>query len=50
MSHWFDSAIPVQATGSRTQWIDTGAPLTDSPPAPPNVTSRFYKVSEIVTP
>ena len=50
MSHWFYSAIPVQATGSRTQWIDTGAPLTDSPPAPPNVTSRFYKVSEIVTP
>ncbi len=50
MSHWYDSAIPVQAGGSRMQWIDTGAPLTDSPPAPPNVTSRFYKVSEIVTP
>ena len=50
MSHWFYSAIPLQATGSRTQWIDSGAPLTDSPPAPPNVTSRFYKVSEIVTP
>ena len=48
MSHWFYAAIPVQATGSRTQWIDTGAPLTDSPPS--SVTSRFYKVSEIVTP
>ena len=50
MSHWLDSQTPIQATATKTQWIDNGAPFTDSPPAPPSVTSRFYKVGEITTP
>jgi hypothetical protein len=48
--HWFDSPVPVQAGGSRLQWIDSGAPLTNLTPADPSVTSRYYRVNEITGP
>jgi hypothetical protein len=38
----------MQASGTQTQWIDNGAPLTDSPPS--SVTSCFYNVTEIPAP
>ena len=48
MSHRKDSPVPIQAGGTQTQWIDNGAPLTDSPPS--SVTSRFYSVFQIPAP
>jgi uncharacterized repeat protein (TIGR01451 family) len=48
MVNWFDSPVPIQAGGSKTQWIDDGAPFTNAPPA--SVNSRFYVVNEIDTP
>ena len=50
MVHWFDSPVPLQAGGSKTQWIDDGAPFTNVSPADPSVTSRFYLVNEITAP
>jgi hypothetical protein len=46
--NWFDSQVPIQASGTQTQWIDNGAPLTSSPPS--TVPSRFYYVRQIPTP
>lgn len=48
MVHWFDCPVPIQAGNSKMQWIDSGPPFTNVPPA--NVPSRFYIVNEIVTP
>jgi len=48
MVNWFDCPVPIQAGGSKVQWIDDGAPFTNVPPA--SVNSRFYIVNEIVTP
>ena len=48
--NWFDCQVPIQAGGTRMQWIDTGAPLTNISPADPSVTSRFYLVNEITAP
>ncbi len=45
---WSDSPVPVQAAGTRMQWIDSGPPFTDVSPA--NAPSRFYRVNEIPTP
>ncbi|MGC4013569.1 MAG: putative Ig domain-containing protein, partial [Luteolibacter sp.] len=50
MTNWFDSPVPLQAGGSKTQWIDSGAPFTSISPADPSVTSRFYIVNEIAAP
>jgi len=47
---WFDSPVPVQAGGSRLQWIDSGPPLTDFSPADPAVARRFYRVNQITSP
>ena len=48
--NWFDCQVPIQAGGTRMQWIDTGAPITNISPADPSVTSRFYLINEINTP
>ena len=48
MSNWYDSSVPIQASATQAQWIDNGAPLTDSPPS--SVTSRFYYVTQIPAP
>jgi uncharacterized repeat protein (TIGR01451 family) len=48
MVNWFDCPVPIQAGGSKVQWIDDGAPFTNVPPA--SVNSRFYIVNEIDTP
>jgi len=50
MVNWFDSPVPILAGGTRTQWTDTGAPLTNISPADPAVTCRFYLINEINTP
>ncbi|MFD0894868.1 DUF11 domain-containing protein [Luteolibacter ambystomatis] len=50
MVHWNDCPVPLQAGGSKTQWIDSGAPFTNISPADPSVTSRFYIVNEIPAP
>jgi hypothetical protein len=46
MATWFPSATPIQAPANQVQWIDTGAPFTQTPPAG----SRFYMVTEIPAP
>ncbi|MES2441059.1 MAG: Ig-like domain-containing protein [Verrucomicrobiota bacterium] len=46
--HWFDSPVPLQAGSNRMQWIDSGAPFTNVPPA--QAGSRFYLVNEIEAP
>ncbi|HEY8962349.1 MAG TPA: hypothetical protein VIM57_09100, partial [Luteolibacter sp.] len=48
MVNWFDCPVPIQAGGSKVQWIDDGAPFTNVPPS--SVPTRFYIVNEIVTP
>jgi uncharacterized repeat protein (TIGR01451 family) len=48
MLHWQDCPVPLQAAGSRMQWIDSGAPFTDVSPA--IAKSRFYIVNEIAAP
>jgi hypothetical protein len=48
LTNWFDSQVPIQASGTQTQWIDNGAPLTSAPPS--TVKSRFYYVRQIPTP
>ena len=48
--NWFDCPVPIQAGGTRTQWTDCGAPLTNPSPADPSVTRRFYLVNEINAP
>ena len=48
MVNWFDCPVPIQAGGSKVQWIDDGAPFTNVPPT--SVPSRFYIVNEIDTP
>ena len=49
LTKWFESAVPIQASNNRMQWIDSGAPFTSSEPA--SVPSRYYRVNEIpVTP
>jgi uncharacterized delta-60 repeat protein len=48
MKTWQDSPTPVQAVGSRQQWIDRGPPTTDRPPA--DSPTRFYRVREIAPP
>ncbi len=46
MTNWYISTVPVQAASNRTQWVDTGAPFTHSPP----VGARFYRVNEVPAP
>lgn len=41
---WKISPVRVRAAGTRLQWLDRGAPWTDSPPAAQ--TSRFYRVRQ----
>jgi uncharacterized repeat protein (TIGR01451 family) len=48
LTNWFDSTVPIQASNNRMQWIDSGAPLTVSPPS--SVPSRYYRVNEIMAP
>ncbi|MEO5714168.1 MAG: hypothetical protein ABIT37_11830 [Luteolibacter sp.] len=48
MIHWQDSPVPLQAGSTRMQWIDSGPPFTDVPPA--QAPSRFYRVNEIAAP
>ncbi|BCU78627.1 hypothetical protein llg_33420 [Luteolibacter sp. LG18] len=50
MVHWQDCPVPLQAGGTKVQWIDSGAPFTNISPADPSVTSRFYIVNEIAAP
>jgi hypothetical protein len=45
---WQDCPVPIQAGTSRMQWIDSGPPFTDVPPA--QARSRFYRVNEITAP
>lgn len=42
MQDWFVSQPPIQGTGQRVQWIDTGPPKTMSFPAG----ARFYRIVE----
>jgi hypothetical protein len=44
--NWKRSLVPVQSGANFTQWIDRGAPYTESHPS--TVTQRFYRVSEIL--
>jgi hypothetical protein len=48
LKSWFDSPVPIQGSGTQSQWIDNGAPLTSSPPS--TVASRFYYVRQIPAP
>jgi len=48
MVHWQDCPVPIQASTTRMQWIDSGPPFTDVPPAAAK--SRFYRVNEISAP
>lgn len=48
MTNWFDCPVPLQASGTRMQWVDSGPPFTSVPPA--DAPSRFYIVNEITTP
>jgi len=50
MSKWLDSTVPIQATGTKTQWIDNGPPFTNISPADPSVRSRFYQIFEVAAP
>lgn len=43
--HWRDCLVPIQASTTRTQWIDSGPPFTDIPPS--QVTNRYYRVYKI---
>jgi len=45
LANWFESPVPIQASNNRMQWIDSGAPLTISPPS--SVSSRYYRVNEV---
>lgn len=46
--HWQDCPVPIQAGTNRMQWIDSGPPFTDVPPA--QAKSRFYLVNEVSAP
>jgi hypothetical protein len=46
LTTWTPSATPIQASANQVQWIDSGAPFTQTPPAG----SRFYQVTEIPAP
>jgi alpha-tubulin suppressor-like RCC1 family protein len=48
MQQWRDCPVPLQAAGTRLQWIDNGPPFTDVPPSA--APSRFYIVNQIITP
>jgi hypothetical protein len=48
MIRWSDCPVPLQAAGTRMQWIDSGPPFTNAPPS--SVPSRFYVVNEIMVP
>jgi hypothetical protein len=48
LQQWYDSPVPIFATGTKTQFIDNGAPATDSHPS--TKPSRFYRVREIPGP
>ncbi len=41
-AQWKTAVPPILAAGTKTQWIDSGPPKTDSPPGP--VGQRFYRV------
>jgi hypothetical protein len=42
MQTWLPAAPPVVAQNTRTQWVDTGPPVTES--APGSLGQRFYRV------
>ncbi len=48
LTHWYDSPVPIKASTTQTQIIDSGAPLTNVPPSQSPM--RFYKVNEINAP
>jgi sugar lactone lactonase YvrE len=43
--NWKDSLTRLRAPGNRVQWIDRGAPRTDSPPG--ETGSRWYRVKDV---
>jgi hypothetical protein len=45
-TRWLDSLSRIRAAGTRTQWIDQGAPRTHSPPGSG---TRFYRVKRIAS-
>ena len=45
---WTNSQVRLRAAGHRVQWIDRGAPRTNSPPGTSSV--RFYRIKRILTP
>jgi len=42
MQTWLTAAPPIVAVNTRTQWIDSGPPKTESPPGSPG--QRFYRI------
>ena len=42
METWEPAAPPIVAKNTRTVWIDTGPPVTESPPGSPG--QRFYRI------
>ena len=46
LTSWTPSATPIQASANQVQWIDSGAPFTQTPPAG----ARYYMVTEIPAP
>jgi uncharacterized repeat protein (TIGR01451 family) len=42
MKTWLTAAPPIVAVNTRTQWVDSGPPETQSPPGTPG--QRFYRV------
>ena len=44
-THWNSCPVPIQAGGTKVQWIDRGPPWTDSSPA--SRPCRFYRVERL---
>jgi hypothetical protein len=42
MQTWLTATPPIVAKNTKTQWVDTGPPVTQSPPGSPG--QRFYRV------
>jgi len=45
MQTWLTATPPIVAANTRTQWIDAGPPVTESPPGIPG--QRFYRIVQI---
>jgi hypothetical protein len=46
--NWHNCLVPIKASTTLTQWIDSGPPFTETAPA--NSPSRAYNVTEIAVP